>query len=496
MTAIADCDASEAVVSAAIVSNGASGLAPQLAARLAARAAGDRGYWNFEGNDQRRRGHGLFSYPAMMVPQLQGALLDDLLAIDPAVRCVYDPFAGAGTVLIEAMMRGLDFVGTDLNPLALLLMQAKSRPLSTAILRKATREVLTAAGRDPSRIDVDFSGRDKWFTSTVASQLSALRRGIRRWPGRDVRRFLWVCLAETVRLVSNSRTSTFKLHAYSVDVLAARSHDAFNTFESVARANTAQLESQRQTLLQAGLLDRGRYRGDLRCLLADVREALRWPLARAADVLMTSPPYGDNRTTVPYGQHAFLPLQWIDTADLSADPRVPDLIATPYRTDVASLGGRRAALAPIEIADLLDRSPQLRRIARSIGKLPGDGHARLIAFCADLDTSIGRMLQRLRPGAFIFWTLGERRITGVRIPMTRIVSELCGAHGAGDVVTLTRKIPNNAKRMALRNDTVSTMRTESILIQQMPAAPAGAANPGRAAPVPPPGTIPTPSRLR
>ena len=37
------------------------------------------------------------------------------------------------------------------------------------------------------------------------------------------------------------------------------------------------------------------------------------------DLLVTSPPYGDNRTTVPYGQHAFLPLQWVELSDIGKD---------------------------------------------------------------------------------------------------------------------------------------------------------------------------------
>ncbi len=52
---------------------------------------------------KRSHGHALFPYPAMMVPQLQGALLDDVVAIDPAITVCYDPFAGSGTVLTECI---------------------------------------------------------------------------------------------------------------------------------------------------------------------------------------------------------------------------------------------------------------------------------------------------------------------------------------------------------------------------------------------------------
>src|SRR4051812_49221481 len=84
-------------------------VADALVRRLHARAQQDPTYWSFAGNDKRRNGHALFSYPAMMVPQLQGALLDDLISVDPSIQRVYDPFAGSGTVLVESMVRGLEF---------------------------------------------------------------------------------------------------------------------------------------------------------------------------------------------------------------------------------------------------------------------------------------------------------------------------------------------------------------------------------------------------
>lgn len=59
---------------------------------------------------------------------------------------------------------------------------------------------------------------------------------------------------------------------------------------------------------------------------------------RQADVLMTSPPYGDNKTTVPYGQHSYLPLQWIAHEDI---PGAFDetLMERTHRIDLLGLGG-------------------------------------------------------------------------------------------------------------------------------------------------------------
>jgi site-specific DNA-methyltransferase (cytosine-N4-specific) len=404
----------------------------------------------------------------MMVPQLQGALLDDLLAVDPTVEWCYDPFAGAGTVLTECMRRELNFTGTDLNPLAVLIMAVKARPLKESTLMTAVAGVLrraraTERGRPP-----EFAGRDKWFARESSDSLARLRAAIQAQPGRPTRRFLWVCLAATVRLVSNSRTSTFKLHAYAPEVLAERKIDVFDTFGKVAVEAVAQIGEQFAELSAAGSLTRGHYRGQVHVHHADALGEHGWPNGNLlADVLMTSPPYGDNRTTVPYGQHSYLPLMWIDRADLPGTV-VDELLASPYRIDVASVGGRRVIDREARLDVLCDRSPAVADTAGALRPLAGNGLDRFLAFCSDLDEAIETFMTRLRPGAIQFWTLGNRRISGQLTPTSTIVSELAAARGARELITLHRRFPRNAKRMAARNDTVALMETEQILVLQTP----------------------------
>lgn len=432
---------------------------------LIAPMAGDPDFWTFATNSRRTMGHALFNYPAMMVPQVQAALLDAWLAVEPDGGTVFDPFAGSGTVLTESMLRGLDFRGTDINPLAVLLLRVKARPLSESTLRRSLESVIDAAIDDARSDRLDFRGRDKWFPEDVAVQLTRLHRAIRALPGSDVRRFFWVCLAATVRQVSNSRTSTFKLHVYDEKTLAARDLDALAEFKQIAADNVAAASVERAALAKASLLQvGGRYRGAIDCRRADVRQLA--PSPNQADVLMTSPPYGDNRTTVPYGQYAYLPLRWIDPADLDGQDQLEQLIDSPYRTDAASLGGRAPSDLAERLSALMERSDSVRATAKLLTDLPGDGLRRFATFVCDLDEAMEKINGQLRPKAFQFWTLGERSISGNRVPTTRIVAELAASRGCSEVVTLTRSIPNGRKRMAIRNDSVATMGTESILVLQ------------------------------
>ena len=107
---------------------------------LANRALEDSEYWDFRTAKKRSDGRPYFQYPAMMVPRMQGALLDAFIESGLTQPRVLDAFAGSGTILLEAMNRGLDFYGVDVNPLAILLCRVKKGPfLVDCIEDEATR---------------------------------------------------------------------------------------------------------------------------------------------------------------------------------------------------------------------------------------------------------------------------------------------------------------------------------------------------------------------
>ena len=98
--------------------------------------------------------HGLLQYPAMMVPHMQGDIIDAVLS-DKGGRCrVLDPFVGSGTVMTEALMRNLDFTGIDINPLAALVCEAKAAIDSGTDIEGAAQTLLTAL-----RLDVRETNR-------------------------------------------------------------------------------------------------------------------------------------------------------------------------------------------------------------------------------------------------------------------------------------------------------------------------------------------------
>jgi hypothetical protein len=364
----------------------------RLRARLQAVAKTNPDFWSFRGNSARRHAHGLFHYPAMMVPQMQSELIADLKACCRNLRSVYDPFVGAGTVMTEAMLQGLDFRGHDVNPLAVLICRVKAGPFYTDGLVRRAKCLCGRIRADRGRaVEVTFPGVAKWFRPDVARQLSRIVRAIRREPELWSRRFFWVALAETVRLSSNSRTSTVKLHIRPKAEIASRPSDAVDLFERIVETNVEQMRQKHQLLVKADAVSRGIYRGQVDIVLGDSGSEDAKPAGQRFDALITSPPYGDNVTTVTYGQHAYLPLQWIDREDI--DPDFPDgLLATTHAIDSCSLGGSR--LGALEsVPELRRRSPAFGRIMRAFADQPRDRRLRTAGWCL----SVGlRRIARLR----------------------------------------------------------------------------------------------------
>jgi DNA modification methylase len=421
----------------------------------------DKDYWSFRGKAIRENAHAYFQYPAMMVPQMQNALLDIILKIEPDIKNVLDPFVGSGTVLTETMNKGLNFTGQDINPLSILLCKAKKGPFKLDDLNNSINILTQKIKKDKRKsIEIRFSGLDKWFTHDIAIELSKIKRSISSEETLWIRRFFWVALAETIRLTSNSRTSTFKLHIRPVDEIENRNLSPINIFIDILQRNFIKYSSQTKTLEEKGYLNDGFYKGEIKVELGDSRQNIPQYFEKKYDLLITSPPYGDNKTTVPYGQCAYLPLQWIELKDIDTNLDKSCLSST-WEIDSRSLGGKMTdALTNSE--KLLDISPNFRHTMKKLKNESRERIGKVASFCYDLDCCIEPILDVLKPNAYMIWIIGNRHVAKHKIPLDSIFTDLITSRNVNFVTKLQRKIPT--KRMAVRNNIADTMGMETILI--------------------------------
>lgn len=423
--------------------------------------------WSSPQRDPREFVHSLFQYPAMMVPLVQKTIIDVIVQMCPNISSMWDPFVGAGTTITAGMICGLDCIGQDINPLAVLVSKAKvAFHWENQALREAYTRVLTDARADVSEvIEVDFPNMDKWFHREVSCELSKLRRAIMRQENPSIRQALWATLAETVRRTSNDRTTTYKLHARPIEEIRGRILSPIEIFGELAGPSVDDLTCFKDSLVAAGLIQNNQYTGLSEILLGDTTHMV--PVRNNQnvqfDLMVTSPPYGDNTSTITYGQHAYLPLRWIHLADI--DPLAEEsFLRTTQEIDRRSLGGRK----PQELSDLQARlgeqSPILNDVFRRLtdsGQLI-DRHERIAAFYRDMIVALDRILPSMAENSFLVWTVGNRRVGGIEIRNDEIITELLANRNVVLVADADRRIC--FKRMPHKNRIAQMMRSEKILI--------------------------------
>ena len=232
-------------------------------------------------------------YPAMIADQLAMELSDRF--VEPGKR-VLDPFCGTGRTLLAAAERGAECVGIDVNPLAILLTRAKSsnpRPsmLENLLLRLSER--ISNSRTCPIR-DLEVGRRVEWFSPKTRTELSALINWINdAHLEYEEFNFVAAILSATVREVSYCKDDQWKLHRMSRDARALFFKSPWTVFER--RLRSALQNLSHFTHLQGTLRS---ITGDA-CRLSDV--LLECGETSCFDLVLTSPPYGDSRTTVQYG---------------------------------------------------------------------------------------------------------------------------------------------------------------------------------------------------
>lgn len=397
-----------------------------------------------------------------MVSEMQGDLLDLVKRLDPDSDVLLDPFAGSGTVLAEGMARGYNVIGQDINPLSVLACQVLTGPFFIHALQEQIQGLLDRIQDDGRQgIDLQFPGRDKWYTVQVSEQLSWIRKAIMEEEALWARRFFWLCLAETARLSSNSRTSTYKLHIRSEEELEEREVNAERIFIQTVEDNAEQLTAQYEALRDRGFASNGWYNREVTIRYGDTMEDVAGEPGEV-DLVVTSPPYGDNRTTVPYGQHSYLPLNWIPRSDIDSDID-DEILRTTQEIDQRSLGGTRYRRTTKE-NQLREAIPSLRPILDKLDDKPPDRAKRVLLFAEDLERAVESICRPVKSGGHLVWTVGSRTVGGVRIPLDAMIADLLQAHNVEPVKELARIIPQ--KRMAVKNAITETMSSEKVLIMR------------------------------
>lgn len=419
----------------------------------------ESGELNGEGADRSENLHRLFMYPAMMVPAAQHAVIMAIADCMPVGAWAIDPFMGSGTSLMSCMEFGYNVYGQDINPFAVMLSKAKVEKYNILQLKSVCNEVLNKILEDDdTTVAVTFRNIDKWFNPDIQIDLSKIRRAIQTVDSQLIRYFLWVIMSEVIRIGSNDRTSTFKLHRRSEEDIQKRKVDVIKDFRTQVSRGVEDIANYWEKLSkengQAGI--NRNVEADIRW--GDTKESIE--TTTRFDLLVSSPPYGDNHTTVTYGQTSYLPLQWIDPIDLNCPY---DYVKTTQEIDRRSLGGqtiKNKILA--SIAPVYAKTPTLKAFFEGIPTEEQEKYYKTLSFIADFDESLDKIVSSMKDEAFYIWTIGNRFVGNREVPNDQILIELMEARGISLFERAERQILN--KKQPKKNNYSKTMEKEHILI--------------------------------
>lgn len=433
----------------------------------------DSSFWDFKDNYKKEHIHAIIDYPATMVPKMQAELMDIIINQNIGISNVLDPFMGSGTILVEGMLRGIDIIGMDINPLAYLITKVKTHPVKIEQLEIKINELFKRLDESNLKYEItSFPGIDKWFRNDFIINLSKIRYTITLEKDVVFRRLFWISFCQIVRVCCNSQKSTFKLHIKKIENIDNFNYDCIEAFKNHVLETKINMIKYEEILGKKIIIrNKVNYKNNISIMNGDsvklIRDKRRFK-DNSIDMISTSPPYGDNHTTVTYGQYSILQLKWIDLKDIDENIDV-SLIDKLTEIDKRSLGGIFYSCEYIENSSIFNISPTLEKIYYKLISQKELEKARKVAsFYIDFNNILKNCFRVLKPEKYAIFTIGNRRVNNEIIEFNKIIKELAEDSNGKLIYDFSRNILN--KRIPGRisklktNESVKSIKEENILI--------------------------------
>lgn len=148
--------------------------------------------------------HGLHPYLGKFIPQLVDVFLGRYFRPGD---CVYDPFVGSGTTLVEANAFGASGIGCDISAFNCLLTRVKTAEYAVGALETALRATYEESRRNEHRVDLSQATEwlHRWYAPRALRELLAYRAAACELdePIRDVAQVILSRSARSARLTTH-----------------------------------------------------------------------------------------------------------------------------------------------------------------------------------------------------------------------------------------------------------------------------------------------------
>ena len=450
-------------------------------------------FWDFKNCDTSELVHSIHSYPAMMIYPISRNLLK-ILTDTKSFNTILDPFSGSGTVLVEAMLNGIpNIYGNDLNPLARLISKVKTTIVDTQDLLKNQLTVLSNIEKSykkyqkpldeiddyiifEQKLDItekkgwgdsaplylesffaknnldltipNFNNLGFWFRPKVIIELQLIKNEIKKIKNCDIQDIFLVAFSETIRLVSNKRNGEFKMYRMTPEKIKKFNPDVKSVFWGVLGQNIKK-EIDFSKKFKNEKINITITNNNAKTL-EDIPN-------NSIDLVITSPPYGDSKTTVAYGEFSRLSLQWMELIGTTDD--------SIRGIDKSLMGGKKLINSPENIVHSGTFNQSFQEIFQKDAKRAYD----VYSFYYDLEKIIETLSKKMTNDSYQFWVVGNRTVKSENLKTDVIIREISKHYNIKYLCTIDRNIlnkvmPSKNSPTNIAGNKVTTMVNEHIVV--------------------------------
>jgi len=390
-------------------------------------------------------------------------MVADELASDLAQRYVrgghkvVDPFCGSGRLLAASAEISRRCVGIDTNPLAWLLSSAKFAKADIRVLQSVLAKMRNEL-RCISSPSFEVLGHRKvdWFSASALRELSKIVHWMNRAQFNEAEKLIMAaCLSAATWDASFASKRGWKLHRLDPHRRTEADTHAIGYFEKRLRYCIRDMQNRE-------------LRGRANIILSDARNLLNphrvAGLGRTKfDIVITSPPYGDSRTTVQYGAASSLCLAF--ACRIGGLEHLND---EGRKIDRRCLGGSSA-----ETDDIIDTQDVRRYWCGKSQTILGQ---RVRVFLSDYRDTCDGIAKILTVGGKAIFVVGRRSTGSHRLKLDSFTKDCLEIRGLKIVheeerKLLSKRLPRHINRFgAAQSSTVRekgltpTIARETILV--------------------------------
>lgn len=406
-----------------------------------------------------RASHMIHLYPAKLLPHIPAFFLaNNILSKEGDV--VLDPFSGSGTTLLEALLAKKKAVGADSNPLARLISEVKTTPISKKRLTNAFTKLKKAI--ETSSVEVykipDVVNIDHWFYPHVQKKLAKIYYFINEIKNKEIKNFFKIAFSNTIKKVSLAdprlsvpvRLNVKKHKENSKYFLQTKKRisqlkriDVYSVFYKISEMNIARV-SRLYELLD-NKTERIKLYDDAR-LLSSKNKSL-W--SNTVQLVITSPPYGGAQK---YIRSSCLNMGWLEQCKSNELRKFEkkNIGREHYsKHEYVNLKKTGVNTADDLLSEIYDANPLRAHIASN--------------YLTEMNDAFNEITRVLKVGGYIVLVIGDNQVCGYEFETKEYLKIILLDKGLSLELELIDNIHSRGL-MTKRNKTAGIIASESVLI--------------------------------